>query len=329
MSVWKASHFLGETNNHIPTAPSNQPNQPNHPKPITWSSSLLPGSGFSPRRLNEVTAKPRCTARRQTSRPTKPLPPRTNKRRPLPGVVASSSPKTVTVGVGWERWCWSGWILNALKNAAWHLRETGGKLDLCFSSEVPEKMKLEICEAGKNDWEGNERNLHKKYELFLRTWVVAKAEAIQIEASFLGGNFKTDAWLPFGTSWETLHTCTETKPNSLLLSTHFNMLRIKVFETRIMHHASCIIIIIIIINNNNNNSSQLSIQDVTPLRHVALHADSVPLCHPQTRWHVPWPKVPAPSTLPEAKFLEVAVALLSFWGALFFLRKPRKREKNR
>merc|ERR1719217_1705856 len=46
----------------------------------TQSKAASPGSGFSPRLLNEATSQPRSTARLQTSRPTYPDPPRTQRR---------------------------------------------------------------------------------------------------------------------------------------------------------------------------------------------------------------------------------------------------------
>merc|ERR1719440_499056 len=46
----------------------------------TQSKAASPGSGFSPRRLSDATSQPRSTARLQTSRPTSPAPPRTQRR---------------------------------------------------------------------------------------------------------------------------------------------------------------------------------------------------------------------------------------------------------
>merc|ERR1719171_483347 len=46
----------------------------------TPSRAASPGSGFSPLLLNEATSQPRSTARLQTSRPTYPDPPRTQRR---------------------------------------------------------------------------------------------------------------------------------------------------------------------------------------------------------------------------------------------------------
>merc|ERR1719171_1318009 len=46
----------------------------------TQSKAASPGSGFSPLLLSEATSQPRSTARLQTSRPTSPDPPRTQRR---------------------------------------------------------------------------------------------------------------------------------------------------------------------------------------------------------------------------------------------------------
>merc|ERR1719155_232771 len=46
----------------------------------TQSKAASPGSGFSPRRLSDATSQPRSTALLQTSRPTYPDPPRTQRR---------------------------------------------------------------------------------------------------------------------------------------------------------------------------------------------------------------------------------------------------------
>ena len=159
--------------------------------------------------------------------------------------------------------------------------------------------------------------------------MLQKLKRFKLRRLFLGGNFKTDAWLPFGTSWETLHTCTETKPNSLLLSIHFNMLRIKVFQTRIMHHASSIIIIIII--NNNNNSSQLittlntrchsSAARCTSRRFGAPLPPTKPLARPMTQ-------SPSASNAARGKVPRSRLCIAILLGGAFFSQKaPKKREK--